>query len=718
MNISENKIYRKTIASYFVLAVIILVFTSLNFYYNHSILKFIFFEAILLIGIVLWIIRKTRKYLVGNMLAISKTKDSAEDKLIEQTMQLLFTALESAANSIMITDKSGNIQWVNNAFTLLSGYSKEEVVGKNPRFLKSNKLDPKFYQDLWETILSGKIWSGRLENLRKNGTSYIDESMITPVTDNNGEITHFIAIKQDVTDRIKSENQLKELEQKYRSFFEDDVTGDYITTTDGQILMCNPAFAEMFRFSSVKEALHTKTANLYRDVNTLQVLLSKLVKYKKLNNYEVEMVRKDGSSAYMIANYIGVFDKSGMLQEIKAYLIDDTRRRMLENQLIQTQKMDGIGTFASGIAHDFNNILGIILGHASLIEAQNYDIKVEEKSNQAITEAALRGAEVVKQLLTFTRKTEIFHESVQINDVVSDVMKLIGETFPKTINTILHLEENLPALVADRTQLHQVLFNLCVNARDAMPQGGELHISTQLKKNTQDYITLKVRDTGTGMEEKVINRIYEPFFTTKDFNQGTGLGLSVVFGIIQNHKGFIEVKSNLGEGSEFIISLPLINNEIIIENNKNTDYTIIGGNETILVIEDEQSLRDLMKEFLISNGYNVITATNGEEGLIIYKQNISEIKLVFSDVGLPKIDGLTLFENMKAIHPEVKTILTSGFLESNKRSEIINAGVKDFIQKPYHPEEVLRKIRKILDSHSSRKSTLHPQAPTKVHNEF
>ncbi len=697
MNIQENKIYRKTIASYFVIAVIILVFTSLNFYYNLSILKFIFFEAIFLIGIVIWIIMITRKYLVGSLLAISKTKDSVEDKLIEQTMQLLFTALEAAANSIMVTDKSGNIQWVNKAFTTLSGYSKDEVVGKNPRFLKTNKLDPKFYQHLWETILSGKIWSGRLENKRKDGTLYIDESMITPVTDNNGEITHFIAVKQDVTERIKSENQLKELEQKYRSFFEDDVTGDCITTTDGQILMCNPAFAEMFRFTSVSEAQDTNIVALYRDVNTFQLLLSKLVKYKKLNNYEVEMVRKDGSSAYMIANYIGVFDKSGMLQEIKVYLIDDTRRRMLENQLIQTQKMDGIGTFASRIAHDFNNILGIILGHASLIEAQNYDFKVGEKSNQAITEAALRGAEVVKQLLTFTRKTELFREPVQINDVVSDVVKFIGESFPKTINTVLHLEENLPTLVADRTQLHQVLINLCVNARDAMPQGGELHISTQLKKNIQDYIILKVRDTGTGMEEKVINRIYEPFFTTKDFNQGTGLGLSVVFGIIQNHKGFIEVKSKVGEGSEFIISLPLINNGIIVENNTITNSTTIGGNETILVIEDEQSLRELIKEFLISNGYNVITATDGEDGLIIYKQNINEIQLVFSDIGLPKIDGFTLFENMKTLHPRVKTILTSGFMEASKKSKIINAGVKDFIQKPYHPEDVLRKIRKVLD---------------------
>lgn len=697
MNISENKIYRKTIASYFVIAVIILIFTSINFYYNNLILRFILFESALLMGIVLWMIAKTRKTIIGNILSSAKTKDTADDKLIEQTMQLLFTALEAAANSIMITDKSGNIQWVNKAFTLLTGYSKEEVIGKNPRFLKSDKLDPKFYQDLWETILSGNIWHGTLKNLRKNGTSYIDESMITPVTDNKGGITHFIAIKQDVTARIKSENQLKELEQKYRSFFEDDVTGDFIATTDGQILMCNPAFAEMFRFSSVKEALHTNTATLYSDVNPLGVLLSKLVKYKKLNNYEVEMVRRDGSKAYMVANYIGVFDESGTLKQIKAYLIDDTRRRMLENQLIQTQKMDGIGTFASGIAHDFNNILGIILGHASLIEKQNYNIKDGEKRIQAITEAALRGAEIVKQLLTFTRNTEMFHEYVQINDVVVDIMKLLGETFPKTIKAISHLEENLPALVADRTQLHQLLLNLCVNARDAMPHGGEIHISTQLKKNDQDYITIKVRDTGIGMEEKVIQRIYEPFFTTKDFNKGTGLGLSVVFGIIQNHKGFIDVKSNLGEGSEFIISLPLINNEIIIDNNKVTNQTNIGGNETILVIEDEQSLRGMIKEFLISNGYNVLTATNGEEALIVYQQNINEIKLVFSDIGLPKVDGFTLFQNMKAIQPGVKTILTSGFIDSNKKSEIINAGVKDFMQKPYHPEEVLRKIRKILD---------------------
>lgn len=697
MNISENQIYLKTIISYLVIAVIVLIFTSLNFYYNESILNFIFVESAILIGGGLWMIGKTRKTIVSKLLSIKNTKDNTDEKLIEQTMQLLYTALEAAANSIMITDKSGNIQWVNKAFTLLSGYSKEEVIGKNPRFLKSDQLDPKFYQDLWETILSGRIWNGTLKNRRKNGTMYIDESIITPVTDSNGEITHFIAIKQDVTARIKSENLLKELEQQYRSFFEDDVTGDFITTTDGQILMCNPAFAEMFRFSSVKEALHTNTTTLYSDINPFGVLLSKLVEYKKLNNYEVEMVRKDGSKAYIIANYTGIFDESGTLKQIKAYLIDDTRRRMLENQLIQTQKMDGIGTFASGIAHDFNNILGIILGHASLIEKQNYNLKDGEKSIQAITEAALRGAEIVKQLLTFTRKTEMFHESVQINDVVVDIMKLLAETFPKNIKTISHLEEKLPLLVADRTQLHQLLLNLCVNSRDAMPHGGEIHISTQLKNNGQDYITIKVRDTGMGMEEKVLKRIFEPFFTTKDISKGAGLGLSVVFGIIQNHKGFIDVKSKLGEGSTFIISLPLINNEIVVDNNKVTNQTIIGGNETILVIEDEKSLRDMMEEFLISNGYKVITATNGEEAITIYKQNIDEIKLVFSDIGLPKIDGFSLFKNMNAINPEVKTILTSGFIDSSKKSEIINAGVKDFMQKPYHPEEVLRKIRKILD---------------------
>ncbi len=696
MNVPENKIYRKTIVSYFILAVIILVFTSLNFYYNPSIIKFILFEAVLLTGIVLWIIMKTRKYLFGNILATVKTKDTEEEKLIEQTMQLLYTALEAAANSIMITDKSGNIQWVNKAFTQLSGYSKEEVIGKNPRFLKSEKQDPQFYKEMWETILEGKMWSGRLENRRKDGTLYIDESIITPVNDCNGNLTHFIAIKQDVTERIKSENQLKELEQKYRSFFEDDVTGDYITTTSGKILMCNKAFAEMFRFPTVTDALNADSTTLYRDINPFSVLLSKLVKYKKLKNYELEMIRQDGSLAYIIGNYIGVFDKSGMLQEIKAYLIDDTRRRILENQLIQTQKMDGIGAFASKIAHDFNNILGIILGHASLIEKHNNGMKVDEKSIQAITEAALRGAEVVKQLLTFTRKNEIQTETVKINDVIADIMKFINETFPKNINTILHLEENLPPLVADKAQLYQMLFNLCVNARDAMPHGGQLHISTQIKNNSKDYILIKVRDTGVGIDEKIINRIYEPFFTTKDLNKGNGLGLSVVFGIVQNHKGFIEVKSQLGAGTEFLVSLPLMNNETIDKNNEITTQTIVGRNETILVIEDEKSLRDLMKEFLISNGYKVITASDGVEGLKIFEQNINEIKLVFSDIGLPKIDGVVLFEKMRTVHPEVKTILTSGFLASNKKSELINTGVKDFVQKPYHPEEVLKKIRKVL----------------------
>ncbi|MBI3189466.1 MAG: PAS domain S-box protein, partial [Ignavibacteriales bacterium] len=339
-------------------------------------------------------------------------------------------------------------------------------------------------------------------------------------------------------------------------------------------------------------------------------------------------------------------------------------KNSLESQLQQVQKLESLGTLASGVAHDFNNILTIILGHSSLLARLPADREIVKKNADTITQAAKRGAAVVKQLLTFARKTDVVTESLLVNDTVKEVSKFLSETIQKTIIISLDLDKNLPSIEADATQLHQVLMNLCVNARDAMPDGGTLTIKTFLehgekiqskfpKAGTKKYVSLSVSDTGTGMDVATQRRIFEPFFTTKGVGKGTGLGLSLVFGIVESHNGFIDVHSELGKGTTFRLYFPLPQIKIKFEEPKEqTSEEIFSGNETILLVEDEEMLRDMATGILETKGYKVITAADGEEGVEQYQRHHKEILLVLSDLGLPKLSGFEAFKRMKEINPE------------------------------------------------------------------
>jgi PAS domain S-box-containing protein len=396
-------------------------------------------------------------------------------------------------------------------------------------------------------------------------------------------------------------------------------------------------------------------------------------------------------------------------EEVLALVRDITDRIELEEQFRQAQKMESIGTLAGGIAHDFNNILGIIIGYASMMTRDKTIEEKNIKNLKNILKAAQRGAGLVKQLLTFARKTNIVFESVNANNVILELTKLLSETFPKTVTFSLHLDHDIPAITADSNQIHQALLNLAVNARDAMPNGGTLSFASSLVEREtllnkfpdakdEQYVVISLSDTGTGIDELTLSRIFEPFFTTKEIGKGTGLGLSVVYGVVESHRGFVDVQSEVEKGTTFSLyfPVPIVKQEIqdIADNGTSTPAQ---GNEVILLIEDEEMLLDLVKSMLVQHGYTVLTATNGDGALQLFQQQHSKIDIVLSDIGLPKLGGWELYTLMKEINPHVKIIFASGFVEPQIQEKMIRAGVQSFIQKPYAPDEVLASIRRALD---------------------
>jgi signal transduction histidine kinase/ActR/RegA family two-component response regulator len=419
---------------------------------------------------------------------------------------------------------------------------------------------------------------------------------------------------------------------------------------------------------------------------------------------------KDGRLLTIEAAANPILDVNGDVIGFLAIQRNVTEQRAMEEQVRQAQKMESIGTLASGIAHDFNNILGIIMGHASLIERFQNEPERLSASVATILNATRRGASVVRQMLTFARKSKVEFKPLLINDSVAEIEKLLHETFPRTIALVCQLDDNLPLITGDVTQVHQVLLNLCVNARDAMQGSGTLTISTSQQSGEKlrrrfvkaihpSYVIVDVTDTGSGMDEETQKRIFEPFFTTKAAGGGTGLGLSVVFGIMESHGGFVDVVSKPGYGTTFSLYFPVEPMPTVgTETGAEPEKEIKGGTETVLVVEDEETLKEAVRLILSMKGYTVLTAEDGNQAVEMYRDHVKEIALVVCDFGLPRYNGHEVLRRLRAINPEVKFILASGYIDPQEKSAILKDGAKDFLQKPYVANDVMRKIRDVIDS--------------------
>lgn len=507
-----------------------------------------------------------------------------ERKRAEEELRKLSHAVEQSPVSVVITDTVGNIEYVNPKFTEITGYSPEEVIGHNPNILKSGEIPKEVYENLWKTITAGHEWRGEFLNKKKSGEPYWEMASISPIRNGENVITHFIAVKEDITER-----------------------------------------------------------------------------------------------------------------------------RKLESQLRHSQKMDAVGQLAGGIAHDFNNILTAIIGYASILEKRLDEQSPLRNSATQILHSAKRAANLTQGLLAFSRKQITNPRPVKINDIVRRVEKLLERIIGEDIAIMTQLSDAEPVVMADSLQMEQVLMNLANNARDAMPGGGTMTISTELmvldhhfakvhgfgKPGT--YARLSVADTGTGMDGDMLKKIFEPFFTTKEVGKGTGLGLSIVYGIIKKHNGYVVCYSEPRMGTVFNLFLPVVQSRVE-EPAAEIVQQLAGGTETILIAEDDGVVRAFVRELLEEYGYTLIEACDGEEAVAKFRQYRDTVQLLILDLIMPKKNGQEAYAEIRKMKADVKAIFSSGYTADVIQKKGKLATEINYLPKPVAPEQLLLKIREVLDT--------------------
>ncbi len=767
---------------------------------------------------------KDRITRLGNAVerALEQKRLRDERKRMQQQLLLQSTAVETAGSAVLVTNRSGAILWVNPAFTALTGYTAEEVLGKTPRVLKSGKHDQAFYRKVWKTILSGQTWRGEFTNRRKDGSLFYDEHTITPVRSEGGEITHFIGIMHDVTERRQAEEALRlfrTLVDQFNDTFEviDPETARFLDVNENGCTELGysraeylalrvfdidpmvkpsawPQFVERMRATGslsgegfhrrkdgttfpiefnakwvrldrdyvvtvvrditerkraearVREQAemldHAHDAIIVRDIHTGPItfwnqgaerlygwtaaeavgrdigklifadpsapkaITEQLLKTGEWHG-EHKHVSKAGEKLTVSSHATLVRDADGHPKSALVINIDITEQKKIEEQFLRAQRLESIGTLASGVAHDLNNILVPILMAAPLLRG---DVPEEEREKflAIVEQSAQRGASIVKQVLTFARGADGDRILLQPIYLVQEIAKIAEETFPKSVAVRTNYPEALWTIVANPTQLHQILLNLCINARDAMPTGGTLTLALENFEVDDHYasmtpgakagphVLLKVSDTGTGIPREIIDKIFDPFFTTKELGQGTGLGLSTVLGIVKSHGGFMHVYGEAGHTS-FKVFLPAAQGDgFSLETPSPVDIPT-GKGQTILVVDDEIGIREVAEAVLSKHDYKVLLAEDGTQALAIFASHQAEIDVVMTDVAMPFIDGLTLVRTLRKMKPGIRIILSSGRDEDCAGPEVAALRVDQCLTKPYTRETLLLALDHMLN---------------------
>jgi len=787
--------------------------------------------------------RATPEELVAEVARLRQRLADLEASGAEQHTEgvLLRAALTASVNAIAITGRTGLIEWVNPAFCELTQYTVAEAVGKNPgELVKSGQHDPAFYRNLWDTILSGQVWRGDMINRRKDGSIYAEEQTITPVRDRQGAISHFIAVKQDVTARKLAEEQLREgaqrsarAEREFRTLFAGNPLPMWIyDLTTLRFLEVNDAAVQRYGYERDEFlAMTIKDIRPSEDVDQLVTHVSQprdpwqsagnwrhrlksgrvidveitshtitfaeqpavLVVAQDITerkqavetlraaeertrfalqsanvgiwdmDYTTGVVRwsevLEGHYGFQPGTFGGTFpdfverihpdDRASVLETVGSAMKsgadfstqnrsiapdgtvrwlsgagrillgehgepvrgvgisqDVTERRKLEAQFQQAQKMEAVGRLAAGVAHDFNNLLTVILGYCELLLPDFQAGDPHRADLEEIQKAGTRAAGLTRQLLAFSRKQIIEPTVLDLNAVVSEMRAMLVRLIGEDVKVVVDPGPKLALLKADRGQVEQIVMNLAVNARDAMPKGGTLTIATANIELDEDYaathdgvtpgsyVTLTVTDTGMGMTPEVQAHLFEPFFTTKEVGKGTGLGLATVHGIAKQSGGSVGVYSELGKGTSFHVYFPRVEAAGVAVDAKPPVTRRPPVEEKVLVVEDAEGLRELVRRLLQRQGYTVLVASNADEALRLFEEHPS-IDLLLTDVVMPGASGPELTRQLVERRPALKVVYMSGYTEE----AIVQHGVPRiaFLHKPFTSDTLVRKLREVLD---------------------
>lgn len=644
-------------------------------------------------------------YYEGSVVDISDRK-LAEEALRESENRLR-SIVENEPECVKVVAPDGTLLEMNSAgLAMIEAESAEAVVGQSVYPLVAPEHQEAF-RNLTESVCRGNKGTLEFEVVGLKGTRRWVETHAVPFGNGSTEKFSLLGISRDVTDRRRAEEALRRSEASYRSLVEGAPYGIYRSTADGKFQSVNPALVHMLGYDSEEELL---TLDMSTDVYQVASERTHLLEVfrERFEGVEVQWKRKDGTPITVRLSGRAVCAEPGDSSYFEGIAENVTEQRVLEHQLRLAQKMEAVGQLAGGIAHDFNNLLGVIIGYSEILTDRLDTASPLRNHAEEIKKAGNRAATLTRQLLAFSRQQVLQPRVIDLNSVVADLEKMLRRLISEDVELVTVFEPALGQVKADPGQIEQVLMNLAVNARDAMPHGGKLIIETLNTEVDQAYarrrplvrpgryVVVAMSDTGVGMDAKTQTHIFEPFFTTKEQGKGTGLGLATVYGIVKQSGGFIWVYSELGKGTTFKIYLPRIDEAVEAAGRDQDEPEVARGSETILLVEDADSLRELTREFLQSSGYIVLDAADSTTAMQLSKQHKGPIHLLLTDVVMPGLSGRQLAERLTNLRTGMKVIYMSGYTDD----AIVHHGVLErgtvLIQKPFTRVALTQKVREVL----------------------